>query len=100
MLGIRIETGTLQFETKLPPPKALKIVGQTLMDQGAQVMMKRTENKLKCEKNYSGMGLVVSITAEEDSQGKTHVTFKKARGNKLEKEFIDLYQSITDKFDN
>lgn len=70
------------------------------MDQGAQVMMKRTENKLKCEKNYSGVGLVVSITAEENTQGKTNVTFKKARGNKLEKEFFDLYQSIIDKFEN
>lgn len=88
------------FDAKASPENCLLEIGRILISMGCSVMMKKGENKMKCDVPIRRETLKASITCSRDG-GITTVHLKKARRDKSQvdaKEFYEFFQNVHSRF--
>lgn len=88
------------FQSELGPEDCLLEIGKILVAMGCTVMMKKGENKMKCEAPIKQETLKISITCSHEENVST-VHLKKGRRDKSQvdaKEFYDFFQVVHHRF--
>lgn len=100
MFSRRKSSSLTSFDAELPPEQCLLSIGRILQGMGHLVLIKRGENKIKCEAKVKQQKLLVSITCSQEKKVTT-VNFKRGRRDKSQidaREFYEFFQSVQSRF--
>lgn len=100
MFNRRKSFAMTSFVSELRPEECLLEIGNILVAMGCTVMMKKGENKMKCEAPIKQETLKISITCTHENNAST-VHLKKARRDKSQvdaKEFYEFFQVVHARF--
>lgn len=100
MFNRRKSYAITSFDAEASPEKCLFEIGRILTGMGCSVMLKKGENKMKCDAPIRRETLKLSITCSQDGQTTT-VHMKKGRRDKSNvnaKEFHDFFHNVYSRF--
>lgn len=100
MFNRRKSSAMTSFESDLRPDLCLLEIGKILVAMGCTVLMKKGENKMKCEAPIKHETLKISITCTQENNVST-VHLKKGRRDKSQvdaKEFFEFFQVVHAQF--
>lgn len=100
MFSRRKSWAMTSFDARCSPEECLLEIGKILVAMGCTVMMKKGENKMKCDAPIKQDTLKISITCSHDAT-KTTIHMKKARRDKSQvdaKEFYEFFQTVRSRF--
>lgn len=100
MFSRRKSWAMTSFDARATPEQCLLEIGKILVSMGCSVMMKKGENKMKCDAPIKRDMIKISITCSQDG-GTTTVHMKKGRRDKSQvdaKDFYEFFQTVHTRF--